>query len=94
MMSPQARENTCKNTAKYLSCVKYDEIKKKYLAQLYNIAPDYARGVYELLPDPGFDVDEVAKLAEGAHLWYKEKKFRPTGEKLVGFAPGVPVYNV
>ncbi|EGS21238.1 uncharacterized protein CTHT_0030860 [Thermochaetoides thermophila DSM 1495] len=94
VMSPQARENTCKNTAKYLSCVKYDEIKKKYLAQLYNIAPDYARGVYELLPDPGFDVDEVAKLAEGAHLWYKEKKFRPTGEKLVGFAPGVPVYNV
>ncbi len=68
---------------------------RKYLAQLHNISPDYAKGVFERLPQPQFDLSEVQKDAEGAHLWYKEPAFRPTGgEKLMGYAPTQPVYGV
>jgi catalase len=94
VMTDQQRANTCKNTAKYLSLVKYPDIQKKYLAQLYNIAPDYAQGVYDLVREPSFNLDEVKSLAETAQEWYKEKKFMPsTGEKLTGFAPSMPIYN-
>ncbi|RYP13066.1 hypothetical protein DL767_010939 [Monosporascus sp. MG133] len=94
VMTPQQRANTCKNTAKYLSQVAYPEIQKKYLAQQYNIAPEYAQGIYDLLPKKDFSMDEVAKLAESAQTWYKEKKFMPsTHEKLVGMPPSMPIYN-
>lgn len=94
VMTPQQRANTCKNTAKYLSQVAYPEIQKKYLAQQYNIAPEYAQGIYDLLPKKDFSMDEVAKLAENAQTWYKEKKFMPsTHEKLVGMPPSMPIYN-
>ncbi|RYP06719.1 hypothetical protein DL765_009387 [Monosporascus sp. GIB2] len=94
VMTPQERVNTCKNTAKYLSQVAYPEIQKKYLAQQYNIAPEYAQGIYDLLPKKDFSMDEVAKLAESAQTWYKEKKFMPsTHEKLVGMPPSMPIYN-
>jgi catalase len=64
------------------------------LAQIYNIAPKYAEGVYDLLPKKDFEFNEVTKLAETAHEWYKEEKFRPSqGEKLVGFVPLQSVYN-
>lgn len=66
----------------------------KYLAQLYNISPEYAMSVYSLLQDPGLDFAEVEDHAETAHLWYKEAKFRPTGEKLVGFTPKTQTYNI
>ncbi|KAL7952083.1 catalase-like domain-containing protein [Trichoderma barbatum] len=95
VMTPQERQNTCKNTAKYLRLVAYKDIKTKYLAQLYNISPDYANGVYELLDEADFDLDEVKGLAQTAQEWYKEKKFMPsTGEKLAGNTPSTPVYNV
>jgi len=94
VMNSTQRANTCKNTAKYLSMVKYPEIKKKYLAQLYNISTDYAKGVYELLAQAMFDFEEVTELAKTAQEWYKEKKFMPsTGERLTGFAPSLPVYG-
>ncbi|KFA69322.1 hypothetical protein S40285_08523 [Stachybotrys chlorohalonatus IBT 40285] len=94
VMNDEKRANTCKNTAKYLALVKYPEIQKKYLAQLYNIAPDYSQGVYNLLPEPDFQMDEVMSLAETAQEWYKEKKFMPsTGERLTGVAPSMPIYN-
>lgn len=69
---------------------------KKYLAQLYNISPDYAQGVYDKVfgeAKTKYTMDEVKELSETAHLWYREKKFLPlNGEKLTGFAaPGA--YN-
>jgi catalase len=71
---------------------------KKYLAQVYNIAPDYAQGIYDGLPDKckkNFQFSEVEKLSEDAHVWYKEKKFRPSqGEMLTGYAPPTSIYNV
>ena len=40
------------------------------------------------------DIGLAEELAQDAHLWYKEKKFRPSnGEKLVGYAPPMPIYN-
>jgi catalase len=71
---------------------------KKYLAQVYNIGPDYAQGIYDLLAQsdskPEFPFSEVEKLSESAHVWFKEEKFRPSnGERLTGYAPSMPVYN-
>ncbi|PSN72448.1 heme-dependent catalase [Corynespora cassiicola Philippines] len=86
VMSDRERGNTCKNTANMLKFVKVMEIQKKYLAQIYNIAPDYSEGVYKLLPKKELGFEEVKKLAEDAHVWYKEGKFRPSqGERLTGF---------
>lgn len=65
---------------------------KKYLAQVYNISPDYAEGVFDRLPRPQFKLKEVEGLAEGAELWYKEKAFRPDGNKRTGYAPAGAVY--
>ena len=81
-----------------LNCFHYSQTltpnQKKYLAQVYNIAPDYAQGIYDFLPKKDFAFSEVEELAQDAHLWYKEKKFRPSnGEKLVGYAPPMPIYN-
>ena len=95
-MSDQARTNLHSNTAKMLSHVNYPIITKKYLAQIYNIAPEYARGVYDgtKMKFERFDFSEVEELSKGAHLFYKEEKFRPTdGMRLVGFAPEKPFYG-
>lgn len=46
------------------------------------------------MPKNEFAFSEVEELAVDAHLWYKEAKFRPSqGEKLVGYAPPMPIYN-
>lgn len=95
VMNEQQRKNTIKNTGNMLKYVKYPEIQKKYLAQVYNISPDYAQGIYEMLLNPEFEFSEVKKLSEDAHLWYKERRFRPSaGERLTGYAPSVPIYNI
>ncbi|KAI0457079.1 heme-dependent catalase [Xylaria acuta] len=94
VMDDKARNNTIGNTAELLQLVKFPLIQKKYLAQAYNIAPEYAQGIYTALPEKKFEFSEVEELSKTAYLWYKEPKFRPTGEKLVGFAPSKPVYNV
>jgi len=94
VMNDQQRANTIKNTGNMLKFVKFPVIQKKYLAQVYNIGPDYAQGIYDMLPSPEFKFSEVEELSKTAHIWYKEKKFRPSnGEKLMGYAPEVPIYN-
>jgi len=98
VMNEEEKKNTIKNTYNMLKFVTTPEIQKKYLAQVYNIAPDYAQGIYDGLPDKckkNFQFSEVEKLSEDAHLWYKEKKFRPSqGERLTGYAPPTSIYNV
>jgi len=94
VMSEQERKNTIHNTVNMLKFVKYPEIQKKYLAQVYNIGVDYARGIYDGLPKKEFEFSEVEEMSKEAHLWYKEKKFRPSqGERLTGYAPPVTIYN-
>jgi catalase len=62
---------------------------------VYNIAVDYAQGIYEALPKKKFDFAEVEELSKTSQEWYKEQKFRPSqGERLTGYAPPVSIYNV
>ncbi|KAI1642399.1 heme-dependent catalase [Daldinia loculata] len=96
VMTEEQRKHTCYNTARNLKLVKYPLIQKKYLAQIYNVAPEWSEGVYEMLPKKDFDFKEVVKLSQTAQEWYKEKKFQPSqsSDRLVGYAPPEAVYNV
>ncbi|KAI0122391.1 heme-dependent catalase [Daldinia grandis] len=96
VMTEEQRKHTCYNTAQNLKLVKYPLIQKKYLAQIYNVAPKWSEGVYEMLPKKEFSFGEVQKLSQTAQEWYKEKKFQPsqTSDRLVGYAPPQAVYNV
>ena len=68
---------------------------KKYLAQIYNIDPEYPKAIYDLLPKKGFKFSEVEEMAKDAHTFYKEPKFRPgEHDRLVGYAPSAAVYGV
>lgn len=96
VMNDQQRENLHSNTAKMMSHVNFPIIQKRYLAQIYNIAPEYARGVYDLtkFKHDKFDFSEVEQLSGDAPIITKNKKFRPSeGERLVGFAPEKPFYQ-
>ncbi|KAF2221230.1 putative vegetative catalase [Elsinoe ampelina] len=96
VMDDEQRKNLHYNTAKMLSHVNYPIIQKKYLAQIYNISPEYARGVYDQtkFKNEKFDFSEVETLSKDAATFYKEPKFRPDqGDRLVGFAPTQPFYQ-
>ena len=96
-MNDQARKNLHSNTAKLLRHVNFPVIAKRYLAQIYNIAPEYARGVYDgtKFKFERFEFSEVEELSKEAHAWYKVEKFQPDqGNRLVGFAPLKPFYHV
>ncbi len=70
-------------------------MQKKYLAQIYNIAPEYPKAVYDLLPKKEFSFAEVEDMSKNAHEFYKEAKFRPgEDDRLVGYAPSMSIYNV
>jgi len=96
VMSAKERDHLHQNTAKLLSWVTVPEIQSKYLAQVYNIAPSYAKAIYDMLPAPQkFEYDEVIERSRGAEKLGKEAKFRPSGDedRLVGYpVPGI--YNV
>lgn len=98
VMTEQQRTNLHKNTALMLSHVNFAIIQKKYLAQIFNIAPEYAQAVFDLTKfkhNEPFAFIEVEALSKDAPLFYKEPKFRPdTGSRLVGFAPEKPFYHV
>ncbi|KAK5678481.1 hypothetical protein LTS10_008925 [Elasticomyces elasticus] len=98
VMTEQARKNLHHNTAKMLSHVNYKIIQVQYLSQIYNIAPEYARGVFDLTSfkhkEP-FAFEEVEAMSKQAHTFFKNPKFRPSeGNRLVGFAPDAPFYGV
>ncbi|KAL1311499.1 hypothetical protein AAFC00_001622 [Neodothiora populina] len=99
VMTEQQRQNLHSNTAKMMSHVNYAIIMKKYLAQIYNIAPEYARSVYDLTnfkpKVEKFDFLEVETLAKDAHTFYKEPMLRSEqGNRLVGFACEQPFYHM
>ncbi|KAK3724853.1 hypothetical protein LTR37_000901 [Vermiconidia calcicola] len=97
VMSDEQRKNLHSNTAKMLSHVNYPTIAKKYLAQIYNIAPEYSQGVYDLTKmnyEP-FEFSEVEQMSKDAPGWYKEPMLRPSMDgRLVGYAPEQPFYHV
>ncbi|CAG8150924.1 unnamed protein product [Penicillium nalgiovense] len=95
VMDEKARAHLHSNTARLLKLVEYTEIQVKYLAQLARIAPEYAKSVYDLLPEKKFDFMEVEQRTGGAERAGKEAKFLPSQETdvLRGLCPMKPVYN-
>ena len=70
-------------------------MQKKYLAQIYRIAPQYPKAMYDLLPRKKFNFSEVEELSKTAHEFLKEPKFRlGEDDRLVGYAPQTNIYNV
>ncbi|KAI6841447.1 heme-dependent catalase [Hortaea werneckii] len=98
VMDDKARQSLHNNTAKMLSHVNFPIIQKKYLAQIYCVAPEYAQSVYDLTQfkhKQSFEFLEVEKLSKEAPTFYKNPKFRPEeGDRLVGFAPEKPFYQL
>ncbi|KAJ5227788.1 hypothetical protein N7489_008496 [Penicillium chrysogenum] len=96
VMDDKARAHLHSNTARLLKLVEYTEIQVKYLVQLARIAPEYAKSVYDLLPEKKFDFMEVEQRTGGAERAGKEAKFLPSQETdvLRGSCSMKPVYNV
>jgi catalase len=95
VMNDEARDHLHKNTARLLQRVEYPEIQIKYLAQLYRVAPQYAEGVFDLLPVKEFTFSQVEERSQGAEKMGKNPKFRPSAktDKLAGKCPAANVYN-
>ncbi|PGH13133.1 hypothetical protein AJ79_03840 [Helicocarpus griseus UAMH5409] len=94
VMNQRARDHLHRNTADVLRLVEYPLIQVKYLAQLYLIDPDYAKGVYDLLPEKKFGFDEVKEKSAGGEKAGKTAKFLPSSsqERLIG-KPSTASYN-
>ena len=96
-MTDKQRTNLHSNTAKLLRHVNYPIIAKRYLAQIYNIAPEYSQAVFDqtTFKFERFDFREVEEMSKEAMNWYKTPVLRPNqGNRLVGFAPEQPFYHV
>ena len=101
-MSDNQRQNSHCNTTKLLPNVTHKVIKVGYLAQLWNVDPEYSRAIFDLLPDSaktgeeGFEFIDVQNKAKGAEVAGKEPKFRPNLQtrRLAGFSPEMGVYNM
>ncbi|CUS07892.1 unnamed protein product [Tuber aestivum] len=66
VMSEKERVDLHQNTAAALGLVEYPLIQMKYLAQCYCVKPDYARGIYDLLPRREFGFETVQEMAKDA----------------------------
>lgn len=51
--------------------------RKRYLAQVWNISPDYVKGVIFYLTDKKVDIQEVEKLSKAAAMMGKTEKYKP-----------------
>lgn len=89
VMTHKARQHLHHNTASELRLVKSD-IQKRYLMQCYAIHPDYAQGIYDLLPQKEFDFSAVKITADEACKVGKEKKFMPSTNHHVLLGRKVP----
>ena len=99
VMNDKARRHLHANTARLLKLVDNIDVQIKYLAQLFCIAPEYGKGVFDQLPpeqQKRFSYADVKQRAKGAEKAGKEPKFMPSlqSDKLVGMCPAMTVYNV
>ena len=95
VMDEKARAGLHHNTSIMLKRVNYPEIQSKYLSQLYCIAPEYAKAVYDGLGEAKFGFSEVEEGAKTAPEAYKVPMLRPSqGDRLVGYMPPNPIYNM
>ncbi|KAJ6035711.1 uncharacterized protein N7446_010473 [Penicillium canescens] len=95
VMNGEAREHLHLNTASPLKKVEYPVIQVKYLAQLFRVSHQYAKAVYDLLPEKSFSFEEVEERSQGAEKIGKEEKFCSSAktDKLAGKGPRAKVYN-
>jgi len=90
VMSDKDRYNLHYNTAGVLKLVDYPIIQTKYLGQCWAIHPDYARNIYDMLPEKKFGFEEVEEWGKKAPEVGKVKDFAPEpGMRLVGMYPGL-----
>ncbi|KAG8532960.1 uncharacterized protein KY384_001741 [Bacidia gigantensis] len=98
VMDDKNRKDTITNTVLCLKNVRHPIIVQKFLSQAYKIGEGWAKGVFDGLPDKtkkGLEWKDVIEGAKGAELAYKEKKLQPQeGDRLVGFDPQNPVYQL
>jgi len=89
VMSAGARKHLHRNTAAELRLVR-PEVQKAYLRQCHAIHPDYAQGIFDLLPEPGFSFSDVKATPEEACMVGKEKMFMPSEAHHVLLGRSVP----
>jgi len=85
VMDSGARANLHSNTAAYLKWARPDT-QQAYLAQCWAINPDYAKGIYNALPEKKIKFEDVEISGEEAAKKGKCKKFMPSANhhRLVG----------
>ena len=98
VMDDKARKDTITNTVICIKNVKTPIIVQRFLSQIYNIGEEWAQGVYDGLPQGlkgKVDWKKIVQDAEEAEFAFKELKFRPSkGDRLVGFNPENPIYQM
>ncbi|CUS10538.1 unnamed protein product [Tuber aestivum] len=94
VMGEKERVDLHHNTAAFLRLVEYPVIQMKYLAQCYCVRPEYARGIYDLLPEKDYDFGKVQEMAKDAPNFGKERRFMPSKDShgLLGESATVSTY--
>ncbi|KAK6355605.1 hypothetical protein TWF696_004704 [Orbilia brochopaga] len=91
VMSSDARARLHTNTAAYLKWAK-PEVQRAYLGQCWAISPDYAKGIYDALPEKKVQLEDVEMSGKEAASKGKCPKFMPKSDqqRLVG-KPVTPI---
>jgi catalase len=77
VMDDTQRDHLHKNTAVCMNAGVSQLTRTKYLAQVYNISPEYVKGVISYLTEKNVDIEEVKKLAPKAAMMGKSEKYAP-----------------
>lgn len=77
VMDDKQRHNLHKNTATCMNAGVSQPVRTKYLAQVWNISPDYVKGIIDLLTDKNVDIGEIEKLSKNAAMMGKTQKYMP-----------------
>lgn len=77
VMDDTQRDHLHSNTATCMNAGVSKLVRTKYLAQVWNISPDYVKGVVNYLTDKNVDLGEVEKLSKEAAMMGKTQKYKP-----------------
>ena len=77
VMDDTQRDHLHKNTATCMNAGVSQPVRTLYLAQVWNISPDYVKGIYSYLEDKNVDLKEVEQLSKKAAMMGKSEKYKP-----------------